>query len=189
MQNNQSVPQDDWRATTAQGLNLVYFVSNVFATSIGVFIRKDFGKEALGFNSLFAFIAMVLIAGDSPDKAFGYFVIAFVGMQIYRRIETFRLCRKGDVIHSQYAGYPYLAMKVPFVKSEKVAREVVEPVICVIAGLLLMPVSVGMGDYILICAIGLVVRHCMEDAVSRRRVQRMRDAQIEHEWYSDKMRG
>lgn len=188
MQENQGQQKESWQETTAQGLGLLYFAANVLATSVAVFIRRGFGKEAIAWNSLAAFLTLFFLAGAAGDISFFYFLVAFTFAQICRRVETFRIIRNGHVLHSQYAGFPYWAMKVPFVKSEKVARELVEPVFCFITGILLCPVSVNVGGYLVLCGVGFIVRHCIEEEVSRKRIQRMHDARIEHEWYSDQMR-
>lgn len=58
-------------------------------------------------------------------------------------------------------------MKVPFVKSEKLAIELIEPVICFTVGLLLCPISTGLGGYLFVCGIGFIVRNCIDDALDR----------------------
>lgn len=166
---------------------ILYFAANVLATSVAVFIRRNFGREALGFNSLGALVVLYTLSA-SEGRGFLVFAGAFIVAQVWRRIETFRLIRSGAILHSCYPGYPYWAMKVPFVKSEKVAKELIEPVMCFTAGLLLCPVSVGIGGYLVVCGIGFIVRHCIDDALDRKRIERMQDATIEHQWYSDQMR-
>jgi len=187
MQGDQNHNPDSWKETNASGLGLLYFASNVLATSIAVFIRRGFGREALSWNSLFAFLLLLFLAG-AEGPAFVLFAGAFTAAQIYRRIETFRIIRGGGIVHSQYAGYPYVAMKVPFVKTEHRAKELIEPLFCFITGLLLCPVSVGIGGYVALCGIGFMVRYGIDDAVARKRIERMQDARIEHEWYSEQTR-
>lgn len=181
-------PTGSYQETIATGLGLIYFTANVLATIVAVFLRRGFGKDALGWNSLIAFFVLFFLAGAANDMVFFYLLVAFTFGQITRRLETFRIYRNGHVLHSQYAGFPYWAMKVPFVKSQKLARELVEPVICFVIGLLLCPFSERVGAFIALCGIGLIVRHCIEVEVDRKRVQRMHDARIEHEWYADQMR-
>jgi hypothetical protein len=188
MQGNQSPPQESGNNTTAQGLGVLYFAANVLATSIAVFIRRGFGREALSWNSLFAFGALFFLAGAAKDIGFVFFLIAFTVGQICRRAETFKIAKNGHVLHSQYAGFPYWAMKVPFVRSEKIARDLIEPVFCFTTGILLCPLSVNVGGYIVLCGIGFIVRNCMEEEMNRKRIQRMQDAQIEHEWYANQTR-
>jgi len=183
----QNQNQPNGQSDKVDVVGVLYLVANVLATSVAVFIRRGFGREALGFNSLIAVIVLYTLSA-SEGRGFLIFTGAFIVAQVWRRIETFRLIRKGAIIHSRYAGYPYLAMKVPFVKSEKMAMELVEPVMCFTVGILLCPLSVGLGGYLVVCGVGFIVRHCINDALDRKRIERMQDATIEHQWYSDQMR-
>ena len=187
MQSDQNQNPNSVKETSPSGLGLLYFAANVLATSIAVFIRRGFGREALSWNSLVAFLLLLFLAG-LEGRAFLLFAGAFTVAQICRRIETFRIIRSGGVIHSQYAGYPHWAMKVPFVKTEHRAKELIEPLFCIVTGILLCPVSVGIGGYVVLCGFGFMVRYGIEDLVARKRIERMQDARIEHEWYSEQLR-
>jgi uncharacterized membrane protein YqaE (UPF0057 family) len=187
MSSSQNQSQPNGQAANPDILGLIYLAANVLATTVAVFIRRGFGREALALNSLIALILLYVLSA-SEGRAFLVFAGLFLLAQIWRRIETFRLLRRGAVLHSRYPGYPYWAMQIPFVKSESVAKELVEPVFCFIIGILLCPVSVGVGGYLVLCGFGFIVRHCIDDALARKRIERMRDATIEHQWYSDEMR-
>ena len=186
MQPNQDQNQQQGQITGTYALGMIYAAANVLATSMAVFLRRGFGREALSWNSMLALLVLVVLIVDDP--LFGYFALAFLFAQLVRRVETFRLIRKGAVIHSRYAGYPYWAMKVPLIRDEKVAREAIEPLICFLTGLMLCPLSVGIGGYVMCCGVAFTVRHALEEEVSRKRVERMQDAQIEHEWYAEQLR-
>lgn len=92
------------------------------------------------------------------------------------------------MIHSQYAGFPFWAMKVPLVREERTAKGFIEPLICFLTGVMLCPLSVGIGGYVMCCGIAFAVRQALEDEVTRKRVERMQDARIEHEWYAEQLR-
>ncbi len=187
MSSGQNPSQPNGQAGNIDILGLLYLVANVLATTVAVFIRRGFGKEALAFNSLIALIVLYVLSA-SEGRAFLVFAGLFLIAQIWRRIETMRLIRRGAIIHSRYPGFPYWALKVPFVKSERVAKELVEPVFCFTLGIVLCPVSVGVGGYLVLCGFGFIVRHCIDDALTRKRIERMQDATIEHQFYSDEMR-
>jgi len=186
MQGNQD-NRDSWQVSHSDALGALYLASNTLATSMAVFIRQGFGKEALAWNSVFAFLLLLVLAGHQ-GPAFTLLLFSFIAAQIWRRIETFRNARKGIVVHSYYAGFPYLAMKVPFVKDEQFARNVVEPVMCFLTGMVLLPVSAGLGGYVMACGVAFIVRRGIESLVLHQRLQRMQDAKIEHEWYADQLR-
>jgi hypothetical protein len=178
--------QETGRMTNADFLRIIYFACNVHATSIAVFIRRGFGREALGWNSLCAIVVLIFLAGE--DRAFLGYVVLFLFAQIWRRVETFRLLRSGIVLHSRYPGYPYWAMKVPFVTSEENAMSGIEPLMCFLGGALLCPVSVNIGGYVMLGALTLGIRGGIEREIDRKRIQQMKDAALEQQWYSEQMR-
>jgi hypothetical protein len=178
------VPQGSQQEPDALGL--LYLAADSLATTVAVLIRRGFGKEALSWNSLFAFIALLFMA--SEHRAFLIVLGVFTLGQVCRRFETYRLIRKGVILHTRYPGYPYAAMRLPFVRSERVAKELVEPLMCFVGGLVLCPLSVPVGGYVMLCGLGFIIRHGLEEWVSRRRIDRMRDAAIEHEWYAEHMK-
>jgi hypothetical protein len=122
------------------------------------------------------------------DPLFLVLLIVFSIAQVFHRIETFRASARGEVVHSYFAGYPVLAMKLRGIKSEELARMLGEPMICAVVGLLLYPISQGIGVYLMICGVALIVRHGLDEAVTRKRIRRMRDASLEQRYYSDRMR-
>ena len=91
---------------------------------------------------LAAFVMILLYTErNQRDPAMIYFFYAWLLAVIAERLETSRLVRKGWVEHSRYAGYPWLAMKLPFIKKPVTAKNCVEPVICLLVGALLCPLS------------------------------------------------
>ncbi len=179
--------QQNGQSRDVDGIGLIHLAANVLATSVAVFIRRGFGKEALALNSILAFVLLIVLSA-SEEQGFLLFAVAFLFAQIWRRIETFRLIRRGVILHTRYAGYPYWAMKVPFVKTEHRAKELIEPLFCIVTGLLLCQVMVSIGGYVVLCGFGFMVRNVIEDLVARKRIERMQDARIEHEWYSEQLR-
>lgn len=170
----------------ATGLGLLYFLINSHATSVTIFLRRHFGKEALAENSLMAMLMLFLMATEDP--AFLVYLGMFFGMQIWRRIETFRLAWQGVIWHSRYPGYPCVAMKMPNVRDEAMAVQVVEPVICFVVGFAFCPMSELLGLYVVTAGASLMLRNGIDALVDRKRIQRMHDARFEHEWYSERMK-
>lgn len=184
MNGNAGRDPGDWNVSMADAFNIFYFASHVLATTVAVFIRRNFGREALGVNSLFA-LGLLLVLAAMEDPHFGYVALAFLIAQIWRRAETFWLIHKGARIHSLYAGFPYWGVKLVRDPKQALAAEVA---LCLVAGMALMPLSMGIGVYVALCGAALGVRHGIEWLVARKRIQRMQDAEIEHEWYADQLR-
>jgi hypothetical protein len=184
MSNNQQNPQS-MRFKNEDAFGLLYFLSNIHATSIATLIRRDFGREALGWNSFLAMFLIFFVYAATADAA----LLAYLGVwffcQIMQRIRTFRLLRSGAVMHSRYAGYPYVAMHVPFVRSQTTAMGLIEPMLCLIGGTMLCTVSVNLGGYIMLGFLSFMIRNGIETEIRRKRLERMRDAEIEQRWYSN----
>jgi len=72
-----------------------------------------------------------------------------------------------------------------FAKSEKVARSVIEPLVCVVVGGCLWSWSEPLGRFILLGSFSLLVSRGLEQQVTRNRVRAMNDAQIEQRYLSD----
>jgi hypothetical protein len=159
------------------------------ATTVTPFMRYGFGVEAFGLNALAAFVMILLYAGETRDPAMIYFFYAWLLAVIAQRLETWRLVRKGWVEHSRYAGYPWLAMKLPFIKKPVTAKNCVEPVLCLLVGALLCPLSEALGVFIMLGLPSLLIQRAIESQVNINRLRRMRDAAIEQRYLSDLYQG
>lgn len=178
-QNNQQ------KLTTSDAFGLLYVVAGSHAAAITPFIRRGFGAEAFFPFGLVAFVAMLCLTGDRWGSPMGIYAITWLVTLLYRRFETFRLRRKGIVTHTRYAGYPWLAMK--FVKDTEQARGC-EPVICLLAGAALCPVSETLGLFVMAGFVSLGLCMCIDKFVVYKRVQKMQDAILEGEFYAGEMR-
>jgi len=178
--------QEKNRPSNHDFLGVIYMACNVHATCIAVFLRRGFGKEALAWNGFLAFWLLILLGGG--DVAFLYYFACWLVALIAQRIRTLAMLRKGVVIHTRYAGYPYWAMKVPFVRSEDTAMGFVEPAMCFIAGALLCPLSVNIGGFVMLGVITFMVRHGIDEEIDRKRLERLQDNAIETMWYAEQMR-
>jgi hypothetical protein len=169
-------------------LGMLYFVANVHFMCFCPFLRRRMGVEGFGLAGLVALIVLTVWSPFAGPLMYLWLLLWFLAV-IYRRVESFRLARKGVAIHSRFAGEPWLALKMPFVKKASTATGIIEPLMCLVVGLLLLPVSERMGGFIAVGFITLLVRNGIEHAIYEKRVQRMKDAELEGRWYSDGLRG
>lgn len=167
-------------------LGLLYGLANVHFTCIAVFIRCRFGSEALGWNGLGAFLLLICLAASQPGM--GWYFLAWLVMQIYRRVETLRMWMRGQVTHSRYAGDPWLAMRIPFCRDDQSARAA-EPLLCFALGAVLLPLSQCAGGLVMAGLVSATVRNIIEELIDRKRIQAMRDAEIEASYYGRRLRG
>ena len=80
-------------------------------------------------------------------------------------------------------------MKLPFVRQEATARNIVEPIVCIGFGLVLCTVSEAMGRFVMFGFVSLLAQRAIESQINMNRVRRMRDAQIEQRYLSDLFHG
>jgi hypothetical protein len=172
---------------TRTGVNLLGLMANGGATTVTPFLRRGFGREALGLNGILAGLIILLYGGftNSPETVTFFWV--WLTAVAYQRLYGFRQRANGQVVHSRYAGDPVVGRR--FTKSERVAREVVEPLICVVVGACLWSWSEQVGRFVLCASFCLLVCRGIETQVTRNRVQAMRDAAIEQKYVSDLFNG
>jgi hypothetical protein len=129
---------------------------------------------------------MVFWAATSRDPFLWAWVALWVGCFAFRRIESIRLWRQGVRIHSYYDGWPRDGMN--YVKSEKIAKLVVEPVLVGLLGGFVMwiysengwPLD-GLPRFLLLGCFTLPAVETIKQLVWHKRVEAVKDARIEQE--------
>ncbi len=139
-----------------------------------------------GGAGFLAFLGMAFVAAEDP--ALWYFMgVWFLSLAVLKS-RSARAERRGGWVHSRYAGYPWVAMHMPFVRSEKTAAAFVEPMIVLVLGTLLCPLSVDLGGLILTSFASLMLKFGLEEEIDRKRMQQMRDAEMEMRYYAERYR-
>ena len=169
-------------------LGMTYFVCDVYRTIPGPFLRYGQGVEAYGVRGGLAFVGLLTCCTLARDWVLWLFMALWIVALVYRRVQTLLLIRRGAIIHSRYAGDPWLAFKVPFVRSEHTAMGIIEPSIMMLAGVMTCPLSINLGALLMVGWLALMVHHGIEREIDRKRLERMRDAAIEAQWYGDRFR-
>jgi len=179
--------QNDPFKNARTGINLVGLAANGYATAVTPFLRRGMGSEALGVNGVVALLIIIGYAGvtNSPETITFFWVwLVAVGCQ---RVYGARQRASGEAVHSRYAGDAVAGRR--FTKSERVAREIVEPMICIVVGAFLWQWSEPLGRFILCASFSLLVSRGLDTQVTRNRVQAMRDAAIEQRFLADLFNG
>jgi hypothetical protein len=179
--------QNDPFKNARTGINLFGVLANGYATTVTPFLRRGFGREALGVNGIVAALIILIYAWvtNSPEMITVFWV--FLAAVAYQRVYGFRQRANCQVVHSRYAGDPVVAKC--FAKSERVAREVVEPLICIVAGACLWSWSEPAGRFVLCGSFALLASRGVDTQVTRNRVQAMHDAAIEQRIVADVFNG
>jgi hypothetical protein len=163
--------------------NLAYLLASSHATCLTPFLHFGFGSAAFGINFLGAIAIMMLYGSEAPCDAMADFMAVWFVAIVAQRICTACLLRRGWRLHSRYDGYPWLAMRLPWINTELRALAI-EPFLCLLAGELLRPVSPGIGQFVTAGCVSLAVKCGIERQVRLRRLRQMQDAVLEGEYYA-----
>lgn len=169
--------------------NWIYLLAASHATCFLVFFRCRCGTHAFGLNGLFALLMIVVYAGVAEATEMFPFLVLWLAFLCIRRGESVTMARRGQVEHSRYSGWPWLAIRFPFVRREQTAVGLIEPLFCLLAGTFLMPLSQPMGGFILLGVVSLTVKAGTEREINSARVRAMRDAQIENQQLVERFHG
>ena len=161
-----------------ESTNLFYALVTIHSAAITPFLRKGFGKEALTWPGLYAFLLILIVAGFNGSTAMLTYLGAWMGMLLWQRLYSWSLTRRDYVWHSKYEGSSLL----PFV-GDKIARKRIEPLICAGAGWYFQQAGEKVvGNFLLVGTFSLLVRQSINQVVQDRRLQAMHDAQLEQQW-------
>ena len=191
MRNQQSQqPQRPPFQDIRDGFNVLAHVVNGYATGILPFIRRDFGSNYFGFNALVAVGVMLFFgAMENSDDMLRYifvWVVFVVRPSSWTRPDA---VRKGRIIHSHYGGDSFLAHKLAPKSRRKTVQMLIEPAICLIAGVLIIPYSPAVGKYLIVGCFAVLMHNGMSRAVMEQRVRQMHDAHIEQQSTARAFRG
>lgn len=161
-------------------IGLTGWLSKAFANTIHVFTRSRFGGSYFDFATLCA-IPIIELWGafHSPADPLHYHALAgaWFAALIFHRGQYFLTSTKRRP-HSLYNGFPWLCNFLPI--GESTAKAVVEPGIVALIGWGISLVDLGLGQLLMLAAAASVVDHALIRLHMRGRLQKMRDAEIEH---------
>jgi hypothetical protein len=160
--------------------NILYLLLAGHSTCFVVFTRHSFGVESLGINGFAALGMMIayLCHTNSPGMLL-YIGTWFLALAVQRAITFARRCGSWFE-HSRFEGHLWLGFLVPFVRHVQLAK-IWEAALVAIAGIFLCGVDAALGPFFLVGFFSLLAKASFEAAIDRKRLQRMRDAQIEME--------
>lgn len=174
------------KTSPGEAFNLMATIVGIHTTTITPFIRTGFGINANGWTGFGALILLMFWwAADETDQIMGAYVGLWLLALMFQKARTLALIRKGKRIHSHYWGDPWLAMKVPFVRTKDTAIKLVEPLICLLTGVVLNSVSEGLGKLWILGFLSLPIRNAIEHVSTEARLQAIDDAEIEGKYYAE----
>lgn len=167
--------------------NIVYALANGHAMCFLPFFRRNFGREALGWPGLIAFAIMLVVGsfGRIPDM--WPFLVLWIGVMLLQRASTMREMQRGIVRHSRYEG----DVDTKWIKSRTTVKQVLEPLACVLAGLCIEAAGFthGLAVFVGSGAFSLALVAMIDRQLDEKRLQAMRDAEIEQRYLAARFRG
>jgi hypothetical protein len=169
------------------GLNLAYTLFSGHALACMIPMRKDFGREYLGWTGLAGFSVILVYGGLMNSYAMYVYLCLYLLMVLMHRIRNFS--NRGKVItHSRYNGFPWLACKLfPRIRTEGNLKGA-EAFLCLGLGWLLTYVDQPLGWFVMAGWFSIMFSESLIVETQRRRLQAMRDAEIEQQALAEQYR-
>jgi hypothetical protein len=167
--------------------NVVYWLANSYAMCFLPFLRQNFGREALGAYGLGAFILMVGAGSFGRIEEMWPYLGFWMFALFYHRMSTGRALRRGEIRHTRYDG----DVTRWFYMKPSNAKLIGEPLFCLMgAGACeLAGLSHGFALFIAWGALALLLVAGIDREAERKRLDAMRDAEIEMRYRAAVYRG
>jgi len=173
--------------TLAESFNGLNVVANAHACTVTPFFRTDVGSEGIGLHGLIG-AGMILGWGCYANcyPMFIYFLVWMVAVAI-QRVKTFLNWRRGVIVHTRYNGYPWLVRRF-FPRISEANAKAVEAFACLGIGGLLAQFWPPLGWYVMAGFASIMFTEAVIAETAKRRLQAMRDAEIEQRYLAEKYR-
>ena len=175
---------------SGNGMNILVAFLHVFATSIQVFLRYDFGKRYLGVQAVLVLFFVPFFTLLFPGYDLRPLLLlwpAYLGVCGIHRVRYLLGFSKTAGGHSFYNGRPLLTHLLPRL-AESWIKRFSEPALVVLAGWMVSQVNVPLGAYLSVGGISLFV---MENLLAIREEQQatdLNDAVIEQQLRAERFR-
>lgn len=171
------------------GFNLAYVILHGFATSVTPFTRTHFGREAFGISSLVALLLIIGFGSFGNSAAMWVFLLLWILAVLRQRVTQMQDRKKGLIVHSRYQGYPWLGFKLfPRIRDEGNAKGAEAFLVISIGTLLGYSLDPALGWLLVMGGIGTLFIEAFAVEVMKRRVQAMRDCEIENRDLAERFR-
>lgn len=170
-----------------ESMNATYAIAYIHTMCLLPFLRCNFGTNVPGIAGIAALILLLFMTA-SQDPAMTVFLFLWLLALACQRCRTWRLVSNGWREHSQYGGRPWLAMLIPFVRTEMAAKTI-EPGLCFLVGGLLCGLSETLGLFVMAGIVSLTIVRGIQLESLRRQMTAYHDLQIEQQAMSERVRG
>lgn len=170
--------------TMANAYNGISLLAHSLSLTCTVFLRTDFGREGIGVLGLCSIVLMLFYATFTQCPAMLVYFWLWILAVICQRIKQAMNRRRGVILHSYYNGYPWLVKRVMPRISERNAKGV-EAFLCMFIGFGLAQLDPPLGWFVIAGGVATLLAETLIVEQSRRRLQMMRDAEIEQRYLAE----
>lgn len=177
MYQNEQPPLMTYRNT----MNLGTIVVRALAVTVEVFLHVRIGARYIGLQALVAVPGIVIFGmfwHGHDIRPLWNFVLVFMLLAFAHRLDAFRRQNLGSVEHSRYSGYPCLLAKSK-ARLEGPMKQVIEPVLTAVGGVLVTEWNQPLGMYLVVAAIALFLSNSMNKAWETVQAMDLQDALCE----------
>ncbi|WP_169974032.1 hypothetical protein [Tautonia rosea] len=176
----------DGRPTFAE----LMIIPRVLAFTVEVFLHTRMGVRYAGAQSVAALILLLFYAAmwqEHDPAPMLAFMALFFAMCVRNRFEVLRNYGKLPRSHSRYSGYPRL-MRWVTRKSETEVKQVDEPLLVLLLGFLLSPLSVPLGVYLMLASGSLALSVLTTTLIEREEMLDLNDLLLEYKERAERFR-
>lgn len=175
------------RLTLASSFNGLNVMANAHAVTLTPLFRTDFGSEGIGMHGLIG--VFMILAWGCVFNCFPMFIyfLVWIAAVICQRVKTFINWQRGVISHSHYNGYPFLVRRF-FSRLSEPNAKAVEAFACFGIGSVIAQFVPPLGWYFMLGFGSILFSEAVIVEQSRRRLQAMRDAEIEQRYLAEKYR-
>lgn len=149
-----------------------------------VFLRSNFGRDGIGFYGIFG-LAMILVWGGMTNSyAMFIFLCAYLLALLSQRMKTFSNRQKGIIPHSRYNGDSVVAKRL-FPRMSDLNLCGADAFLCLAIGGGLTFIDKPLGLFVMAGFISILFTEQMTRELYRKRMQAMRDAEIEQRFLAE----
>jgi hypothetical protein len=169
------------RLTAANGVNGIVTIAYAVALAFLPFTRRNAGTDWIGRTGLLTGFIILGYMCHTNSPGMMLFFLAWLVALLGHRCNQYQNWRNGVEIHSHYAGDPWLSLRL-FPRLSDANARAMDGFLCLIVGVLLVTVDPPMGPFFFAGFVGILVSEAVSHETTRRKLQAMRDAEIEQRY-------
>ena len=164
--------------------NALYNLAYGHAIIAIVFLRSNLGREAIGFHGIVGLAFILLWGGMTSSYGMYVLLCAYLLALLSQRIKTFANERKGIITHSRYQGDSVVAKRL-FPRMSDLNLCGADAFLCLAIGGGLTFIDKPLGLFVMAGFISILFTEQMTRELYRKRMQAMRDAEIEQRFLAE----